>query len=146
MPRSTHYLLILPCSSQSFNNRVDSLTPTTPLDHTHWTCAVMQSAKQAGLQCFAPHLRQSPVALKAGRQNQREPDKVKNHENHDWHEACFADCVTGYAQWVWLSAKWLRYCGFTESCKIVFERVVRDCACASEIQIVLVSVAYVLYS
>ena len=38
------------------------------------------------------------------------------------------------------------YCSFKASCKIVFERVVWDYACASEIQIVLVSVAYVLYS
>ena len=36
VPRST---LILPCLSQSFNNRVD-LSPHTPLDHTHWACAV----------------------------------------------------------------------------------------------------------
>ena len=47
-------------------------------------CTAMQSAKQAGLQTHLLHssLRQSPVALKADRQNQRERDKVKNHENH----------------------------------------------------------------
>ena len=38
-PRSTQYLLILPCSSQSFNN-------------THWACAVTQSAKHASRQSW----------------------------------------------------------------------------------------------
>ena len=103
VPRST---LILPCLSQSsnnqvdpstiesilqqssrfFSNRVDSLTPTTPTGHTQ------KSSQQSRLVfkpiCFTTHLRHSPVALKAGRQKQRKPDKVKNYENHDWHEAC----------------------------------------------------------
>ena len=39
-----------------------------PLDHTHWTCTEMQSAKQAGLQTHLFH--SSPVAPKAGRQKQ----------------------------------------------------------------------------
>ena len=42
------------------------------LNHTHWTCAIMQSASRMifKLICFTPHLGQSPVALKTGRQKQ----------------------------------------------------------------------------
>ena len=40
VPRST---LILPCLRQSFNNRVDP-SPHTPLDYTHWACAVTKHA------------------------------------------------------------------------------------------------------
>ena len=61
VPRST---LILPCLSQSSNNQVDPSTIESILqqssrfahpNHTHWTYAEIQSAKQAGLQTHLLH-------------------------------------------------------------------------------------------
>ena len=55
-----------------------------------------QSVKKAGLQTHLFH--SSPQTVTSGTKSRqtkaREIDKVKNHENHDWHKACFADCVT----------------------------------------------------
>ena len=88
VPRSTQYLLILPCLSQSFNNRVDPSAIESILqqlsrfahanhsDTRHLTTSTghakkcsQQSRLVFKLICFTPHLRQSPVALKAGRQS-----------------------------------------------------------------------------
>ena len=67
---------------------------TTPTGHAQ-KCS-QQSRLVYKLICFTPHLRQPTVALKAGRQKQE-------NQNHDWHEACFANCVTAHAKWVWSS-------------------------------------------
>ena len=77
VPRSTRYTyyfylvrvdpsieLIIQQSSRSFNNQVD---PLMPLDYTHWTCAVMQSAKAAVLQTHLLHSLPQSVAISTKR-------------------------------------------------------------------------------
>ena len=108
VPRSAQFLLILPCSSQSFNNRVDSPTPTAAPWHLTTPTAVIQSASRPVF-CFTPHLRQSPVALKAGRQTQENQTRSKTMKTTTGtRHALLTAPVTERAQWVWLSAKWLQ--------------------------------------
>ena len=84
---------------QSSRNEVGSLTHTLA---THVLFAGLQthlfhSTSQAGTS-----------NTKAGRQNIKEPDKVKEHGNHVWHKARFAEVSSGCGQvaCVWLRLAW----------------------------------------
>ena len=83
---------ILQQLSQSSSNQVGSLTQTMH-SYPHPIC-------QAGLQTHLlhPSSQASTSNSKAGRQNLKEPDKVKEHGNHGWHKACFAEVSSGCGQ------------------------------------------------
>ena len=70
---------------------------------------------QAGLQAATSD-------TKAGRQNLKGPDKVKEHGKHGWHKECFAAGV----QWVWSSSMWVAVVGMSKSTQLLKGRLKRD--------------------